>query len=133
MKVLTGILRHFAMTLLQANAKSQSIPIIRQRQSFARVINLRTNGNVVCPSSFTLRKKHMLSACRDGSFLAQKDGDERKKSNPLSDPAMMDGMFNMMKNNAAMMIPQTLIMSWINAFFSGFVISKHRNILAIQH
>ena len=30
----------------------------------------------------------------------------------------------MMKGNMAMMIPQTLIMSWINAFFAGFVISQ---------
>ena len=30
----------------------------------------------------------------------------------------------MMKGNMAMMIPQTLIMGWINAFFAGFVISR---------
>jgi hypothetical protein len=28
-----------------------------------------------------------------------------------------------MKGNMAMIVPQTLIMGWINAFFSGFVIS----------
>ncbi|KAJ2959582.1 hypothetical protein NQ176_g11110 [Zarea fungicola] len=36
----------------------------------------------------------------------------------------MDGMMGMMKNNMAMIIPNTLIMSWINAFFSGYVIMK---------
>ncbi len=29
-----------------------------------------------------------------------------------------------MKGNMAMMVPQTLIMGWINAFFAGFVIMK---------
>jgi len=33
-------------------------------------------------------------------------------------------MMGMMKNNMAMIIPNTLIMSWINAFFSGYVILK---------
>ena len=30
----------------------------------------------------------------------------------------------MMKGNMAMMVPQTLIMGWINAFFAGFVVCK---------
>ena len=42
----------------------------------------------------------------------------------MTDPAAMEGMMGMMKGNMAMMIPQTLIMSWINAFFAGFVISR---------
>ena len=29
-----------------------------------------------------------------------------------------------MKGNVAMMVPQSLIMGWINAFFSGYVISE---------
>ena len=40
----------------------------------------------------------------------------------MSDPAAMEGMMGMMKGNMAMMVPQTLIMGWINAFFSGFVV-----------
>ena len=42
----------------------------------------------------------------------------------MTDPGAMDGMMGMMKNQMAMMVPNTLIMSWINAFFSGFVIIK---------
>ena len=42
----------------------------------------------------------------------------------MTDPAAMEGMMGMMKGNMAMMIPQTLIMGWINAFFVGYVILK---------
>jgi len=42
----------------------------------------------------------------------------------MTDPAGMDQMMNMLKGNMAMIVPQTLIMGWINAFFSGFVIMK---------
>ena len=41
----------------------------------------------------------------------------------MSDPAAMEGMMGMMKGNMMMMVPQTVIMGWINAFFAGFVIS----------
>ncbi len=55
-----------------------------------------------------------------------KDPDAKGKgaTNPMSDPAAMEGMMGMMKGNMMMMIPQTLIMSWINAFFAGFVVCK---------
>lgn len=55
-----------------------------------------------------------------------KDSEAREKGpvNPMTDPAGMDAMMGMMKGNMAMMIPQSLIMGWINAFFSGFVICK---------
>lgn len=50
----------------------------------------------------------------------------------MTDPAAMEGMMGMMKGNMAMMIPQTVIMSWINAFFAGFVISKLLSISASE-
>ena len=42
----------------------------------------------------------------------------------MTDPAAMEGMMGMMKGNMAMMVPQTLIMGWINAFFAGFVVCE---------
>jgi len=55
-----------------------------------------------------------------------KDPENKGKppANPMTDPAAMEGMMGMMKGQMTMIIPQTLIMGWINAFFSGFVIMK---------
>lgn len=66
----------------------------------------------------------MVQAYQEGKFLAEPELRGKPRPNPMSDPAAMEGMMGMMKGNMAMMIPQTLIMGWINAFFSGFVISK---------
>lgn len=123
-EILTGILRHYAMTLLQGSPKSQTIPMLRLNLFLNRIANLRTNGSVISRDSYQRRKAYMLSCCKNDAFLTENDLGSKPESNPMSDPAMMEGMFNMMKNNAVMMVPQTLIMSWINAFFSGFIISK---------
>ncbi|KAJ4287174.1 hypothetical protein N0V90_012572 [Kalmusia sp. IMI 367209] len=122
--ILTGILRHYAMTLLQTAPKKQPFPQIRQQRALVRGINLRTNAHVLSPASFQARKAYMVSAYQEGKFLADPESRGKPRPNPMSDPAAMEGMMGMMKGNMAMMIPQTLIMGWINAFFSGFVIMK---------
>lgn len=113
------------MTLLQTSPKKQALPQIRQQRSLVRGINLRQNANVLSPTSFQARKAYMVSAYQEGKFLADPESRGKPRPNPMSDPAAMEGMMGMMKGNMAMMIPQTLIMGWINAFFSGFVISKY--------
>ncbi|KAF2729091.1 transmembrane protein [Polyplosphaeria fusca] len=112
------------MTLLQTAPKKQTLAQIRQQRSLVRGINLRTNANTLSPSSFQARKAYMVSAYQEGKFLADPEGRGKPRPNPMSDPAAMEGMMGMMKGNMAMMVPQTLIMGWINAFFSGFVIMK---------
>lgn len=42
----------------------------------------------------------------------------------LTDPSAMDGMMAMVKGQAMNFVPQTIMMSWISALFSGFVLSK---------
>ncbi len=64
-----------------------------------------------------------MNAYESGAFLKEPDKKGQAPPNPMTDPAAMDGMMGMMKGNMAMIVPQTLIMGWINAFFSGFVIS----------
>lgn len=118
------------MTLLQSTPKKQDLLKIRQQRSLVRGVNLRTNAHVISPSSFAARKAYMVQAFQEGKFLAEPDMRGKPRPNPMSDPAAMEGMMGMMKGQMTMMIPQTLIMGWINAFFSGFVISKSARFLA---
>ena len=125
--ILTGVLRHYASVLLQTPPKPpNSLPESRERQTLLRSVNLRNNSPAaITTSSFARRKEYLVDGFHKGTFL--KGGPESKDqgaANPMSDPAAMEGMMGMMKGNMAMMIPQTLIMSWINAFFAGFVILK---------
>ena len=123
LQILTGILRHYATTLLASPPKKLVLPDLREQRSLLRGINLRTNANVICPSSFASRKNYLISAYKEGAFLKDPESRGKPAANPMTDPAAMEGMMGMMKGNMAMMIPQTLIMGWINAFFAGFVIS----------
>ena len=90
-----------------------------------RGVNLRNNSWVLPRSSFLARREYLVAAYKEGKFLA--DGVESRgkaKANPLADPSAMEGMMGMMKGNIAMMVPNTLIMTWVNSFFAGFVIRR---------
>ena len=93
------------------------------RRNLLRGVNLRTNHNQIPLSSFIARKNYLVAAYNRGDFLKDPENKGKPPANPMTDPAGMDQMMSMLKGNMAMMVPQTLIMGWINAFFSGFVIS----------
>ncbi|KAK0352795.1 hypothetical protein LTR91_022451 [Friedmanniomyces endolithicus] len=123
--ILTGILRHYLSTLLQSTPKKQTLPKMREQRHLMRARNMIINHPQISKASFNRRKEWFADKVKEGTLLA--DGPEGKgkgKPNPLSDPAMMEGMMGMMKGQVAMMVPQSLIMGWINAFFSGYVIMK---------
>ncbi|KAI9890061.1 MAG: ER membrane complex subunit 3 [Vezdaea aestivalis] len=122
--ILTGILRHYATILLQTTPKKLTVLAMREQREMIRGINLRTNGSAISRSSFEGRKTYMVDAFKDGRFLKDPESKGKPPANPMTDPAGMEAMMGMMKGNMAMMIPQTLIMSWINAFFAGYVILK---------
>ncbi|MCJ1421689.1 ER membrane complex subunit 3 [Xylographa parallela] len=122
--VLTGVLRHYATTLLATTPKKLSLPTIREQRSLLRGINLRTNAPQLSGQSFNARKNYLVQGYKDGIFLKDPENRGKAPANPMTDPAAMEGMMGMMKGNMMMMIPQTVIMGWINAFFAGFVIMK---------
>ncbi|KAK5152883.1 hypothetical protein LTS14_007991 [Recurvomyces mirabilis] len=123
--ILTGILRHYLSTLLSTVPKRDPLPKLRQNRHLQHVRNIIINHAQISRSAFTRRKEWFADEVKKGSLLAEGPaGKGQGKPNPLSDPAMMEGMMGMMKGQMAMMVPQSLIMGWINAFFSGYVIMK---------
>jgi ER membrane protein complex subunit 3 len=132
--ILTGILRHHLSVLLQTTPTKPSLAKLGEQRSLARAQNLRANFPQIPKASFERRKEAFLEGVKEGKYLAEGPESRGKgKPNPLSDPAMMEGMMGMMKGNMAMMVPQSLIMGWINAFFSGYVISKSKRSEALLH
>lgn len=95
----------------------------RERHALLRGVNLRNHAACVLDrESFEMRRNYLVSGFRNGAFLRDPNNRGQPPANPMTDPAGMEAMMGMLKGNMMMMIPQTLIMSWINAFFSGFVI-----------
>lgn len=90
-----------------------------------RGITFRQNASVISDASFLARKNYLVSAFQAGTFLKNPEGKGQPPANPMTDPAAMEGMMGMMKGNMTMIVPQTLIMGWINAFFSGFVVRTY--------
>jgi len=97
-----------------------------------RGLNFRNNCSVLSASSFAARKAYFVSAFKEGKFLAEPEKKGKPAANPITDPAAMEGLMGAMKGNVAMMVPQTLIMAWINAFFAGFVLRKEVLIESVE-
>jgi ER membrane protein complex subunit 3 len=96
----------------------------REQRSLVHGINVRGNFHVLSKSSFTTRRDALITAYESGAYLKDPENRGQPPPNPMSDPNAMEGMMGMMKGQMAMIIPNTLIMGWINAFFSGYVISS---------
>ena len=123
------MLRHYATVLTATTPKPPTPAARREQLSLLRGQYLRANHAQLAAASFHAKRDHLVAAFKEGRFLKDpegKDGGGGGAANPLSDPAAMEGMMGGMKQNMMMMVPQTLIMSWINAFFSGFVIRASR-------
>ncbi|KDQ64890.1 hypothetical protein JAAARDRAFT_64701 [Jaapia argillacea MUCL 33604] len=127
--ILVGILRHYVVILLQSQPKKLSRAAIREQRALVRAQILRATSakSPIPPTYYKSISQHLSKAFNDGTYL--KDGPPEgdapsKPPNPLTDPAAMDGMMSGMKTQMVMMVPQMIIMGWINFFFQGFVLIK---------
>ena len=109
---------------MQTTPKAQDQKTLKEQRSLLHGVNVRSNYHVLSKKSFASRRETLVSAYESGAYLKAPENRGQAPPNPMSDPNAMEGMMGMMKSNMAMIIPNTLIMSWINAFFSGYVISE---------
>jgi len=128
--ILVGVLRHYVVTLLQTPPKKLARAAIREQRAVFRAQVLRATAakSPIPPHIYRAISLHLDDAFAAGKYL--KDGPPKEGEAPpaapniLSDPGAMDGMMAGMKTQMVMMVPQMLIMGWINFFFQGFVLIK---------
>lgn len=88
---------------------------------------LRSKGKHLPRQDYEARRQWLMEAFAEKKYLQAKadgsTGGEATPPNPL-DPAAMDGMIGMIKKQAVSFVPQSILMGWINLFFSGFVLSE---------
>ncbi|KAK1829880.1 integral membrane protein DUF106-domain-containing protein [Podospora conica] len=122
--ILTGVLRHYATILMATAPKKLDQKTLREQRSLLHGIAVRSNFHALSKPAFVARREALTAAYESGAYLKAPENRGQAPPNPMSDPSSMEGMMGMMKGQMAMIIPNTLIMSWINAFFSGYVIMK---------
>lgn len=118
-------MRHYVTVLISSSPKKLDLPSLREQRSLQHGITFRQNASVISDAAFRSRKNTLVSNFLSGAYLKNPDSKGQPPANPMTDPAAMEGMMGMMKGNMTMIVPQTLIMGWINAFFSGFVVCAY--------
>ncbi|KAG6335529.1 hypothetical protein ID866_3559 [Astraeus odoratus] len=127
--ILVGLLRHYVVILLQSPPKKLSRAGIREQRALVRSQVLRATSarSPIPPAHYKALSQHLIDSYEAGTYL--KDGPPKNDApssppNPLTDPAAMDSMMAGMKTQMVMMVPQMIMMGWINFFFQGFVLIK---------
>ncbi|KNC83317.1 hypothetical protein SARC_04413 [Sphaeroforma arctica JP610] len=109
-----GILRANIAKLMASEKKPKKQDII-DNGYLQRARMLRANGRLISKESFAMRKSFFNHESK--GFFRQ----EREQANPTQDPNMMA---DMMKGNMSMILPQILLMTWVNQFFYGFLTTQ---------
>ncbi|KAG0223763.1 ER membrane complex subunit 3 [Actinomortierella wolfii] len=122
--VLVGIVRHHVTVLLSGTPKKADLKSARETKALQRAGILRAFGSHLPEHAFESRKAYLCEAFEKGRYLKDPNAKNKPKGNVMQDPAYVETMMDGMKKNMMNIVPQTLIMGWINFFFSGFVLTK---------
>ncbi|KAG4303583.1 hypothetical protein PCANB_000093 [Pneumocystis canis] len=122
--ILTGILKHYITILLTETPRKMKLKEIREIRALQRSEILREHANHIPFSAFYTRKLFLIKAFSNGKYLKDPNLRGSRIVNPMIDPGNIEQMMRMFKSNIVNIIPQTIIMAWINFFFSGFILIK---------
>lgn len=126
--LLVGLARHYLISWLDTRPKPISRAALREQRALMRGQLLRAKGKHLPRQEYEARREWLMEAFTEKKYLQSKPDGAGKAAtpNPL-DPAAMDGMIGMIKKQAVSFVPQSILMGWINLFFSGFVLSAWQN------
>ncbi|PVU97494.1 hypothetical protein BB561_000508 [Smittium simulii] len=122
--ILVGIVRHQISQLFVATPKPITLKAHRQQNMLTRAGLLIQNSKYIPKSSFEGRLIDYTKAFESGDYLEFPENKDAGAPNPMSDPKVLDSMMDGLKTQMLGIIPQTLIMGWIQFFFSGFILTK---------
>ncbi|KAI8867766.1 DUF850-domain-containing protein [Ramicandelaber brevisporus] len=127
--ILVGIFRNQIAILMADDPKPVPPKAAREAKALLRGQILLRNSRHIPLHAFQGRRSMLAESFKEGKYLknpTEKQAVETGEAppNPLTDPQGMEAMTNMAKQNMMGMVPQMLIMGWINFFFSGFVLIK---------
>ncbi|WWC91254.1 uncharacterized protein L201_006197 [Kwoniella dendrophila CBS 6074] len=125
--VLVGVLRHYVTLLLNSPPKKQPAAAVREQRALGRAVLLRNSAPLspLHPAQYRSFSTSFASALASGEYLKPvvKKADDEGPANPF-DNGQMDNMMDGMKKQGVMMVPNMVIMQYINVFFSGFVLMR---------
>ncbi|GAA5821650.1 hypothetical protein JCM10212_004311, partial [Sporobolomyces blumeae] len=141
----SGLVRHYVAQLMNKRPKPIPLDQLREQRALTRGQLLRSSCSSLPPNAFVSIKQHLQQSYVSGHYLRSQANDGKKRTssssksarpgqqadedsadpgaNPM-DPAQMDGMIDMIKKQAVGFLPQTVLMYYINSFFSGFLLTR---------
>lgn len=122
--ILVGLLRHNISILLVSTPAQLDTKAIREQRALLRSNVLRSNAGDIPPQAFEMKRRYLIDAFAADKYLKDPSMKGQAPPNPMTDPAGMDSMINMLKGSMATMVPQMGLMAWINFFFSGFILCR---------
>lgn len=120
--ILVGIIRNDVSFLIQSHPRKIDKKAVREQQILARSQLLRKNGACLDSKSFDQQSKSLIEALRSKAYL--KDPESANQPQNITDLGNLEHMTQMMQGNMIMLIPNMILMAYINHFFSGFILLK---------